>query len=287
MGQADARAGGGLGLDAGGKRRRAATARRLGVRRELRREPGLAGADSGRHRRCFLRHLWREQGRDLRCRRSREPDREHRAEHDAESPAHRGRRAQRHASAPGGSPSQAVFDRTLATTPTSFGDGSTLAGPYTFSDTAPASPTWWEAAAATGAAAIPAGSYRPSTPGESPSGGANTLFLPVFAAATPNGTWTLRFRDKCAGDSGSVSAATLLLNEPPEEPRRRASRHHQHHGSEGQHQEEESDLRVHGDRRPGRRKLRVHARHGALRGLRLSVRGKGEEGQEHVRGPRD
>ena len=120
--------------------------------------------------------------------------------------------------APGGSPSQAVFDRTLATTPTSFGDGSDVAGPYTFSDTAPTSPTWWEAAAATGATAIPAGSYRPSTPGESPSGGANTLFLPVFAGATPNGTWTLRFRDKCSGDTGSVSAATLLLNEPEQPP---------------------------------------------------------------------
>lgn len=116
--------------------------------------------------------------------------------------------------APGGSPSQAVFHRTGASSPTSVGYGANVAGPYTFSDTAPASPTWWEAAFANAASTIPSGSYRPSTPGEdlSGGGGANTLFLPVFSAATPNGTWTLRFRDKCSNETGSVSAATLFLD---------------------------------------------------------------------------
>jgi hypothetical protein len=115
--------------------------------------------------------------------------------------------------APGGSPSQAVFDRTGALSFSGFGYSSNVAGPYTFSDSAPASPTWWEAAAAATAGTIPSGSYRPSTPGENLGGGANTLFGPVFSAATPNGTWTLRFRDKCLDETGSVSAATLFLNE--------------------------------------------------------------------------
>jgi hypothetical protein len=109
-----------------------------------------------------------------------------------------------------------IFYRTGASTPSPRGNASNAAGPYLFSDAAPASPSWWEAASATGAGtAIPSGSYRASL------GGGNTLLSPAFAAATPNGEWTLRFRDQCgAGLIGGVSAATLFLNEdaPPATP---------------------------------------------------------------------
>ena len=124
--------------------------------------------------------------------------------------------------APGGSPEHVIFSRTGATTATAAGDSSDAAGPYTFIDTAPASPTWWAAAAAeaTGAAPVPTGSYRTSSAGEVAGGGANTLITPVFAGlstAQLNGTWTLRFRDHCSADTGTVSAATLniVAMEPP------------------------------------------------------------------------
>lgn len=121
--------------------------------------------------------------------------------------------------APGGAPEHVIFSRTAATTATAAGDSSDVAGPYVFADSAPAAPTWWAAAAAeaTGAAPIPAGSYRTSTAGEVAGGGANTLILPTFAALNAgqiNGTWTLRFKDHCSADTGSVSAATLTLDGP-------------------------------------------------------------------------
>lgn len=114
---------------------------------------------------------------------------------------------------PGGSPSQTLISQTGSTTATGCGDGSNASGPYTFSDNAPSSPTWFGAAATvTDAAAIPPGSYRAATPGGVVGGGANTLITPTFAGlANPNGTWTLRFRDGGQGDIGSVTAATLSI----------------------------------------------------------------------------
>ncbi len=36
---------------------------------------------------------------------------------------------------------------------------------------------------------------------------------PAFAGvADPTGTWTLRLEDGCAGDTGSISAATLTVD---------------------------------------------------------------------------
>ncbi len=92
-------------------------------------------------------------------------------------------------------------------------DNSDIAGPYTFHDGAPASPTWHQAAAtAASTAALPSGDYRTSAYGSA--GGGNTLMLPVYAGLTTaqiNGDWTLRFLDWCADDSGSVSSANLTL----------------------------------------------------------------------------
>jgi subtilisin-like proprotein convertase family protein len=118
--------------------------------------------------------------------------------------------------APGGSPEHIIISRTGAATATAAGDSSDVSGPYTFGDASPATPTWWQAAAAeaTGAAPVPPGSYRTSTAGEVAGGGVNTLITPTFAAlgAAANGTWTLRFRDHCSGDTGSVSAANLTID---------------------------------------------------------------------------
>lgn len=108
-----------------------------------------------------------------------------------------------------------IFSRTGATSATATGDSSDAAGPYTFVDSAPASPTWWAAATAAGAAvAIPTGSYRTSTAGEVVGGGANTLITAAFSAlgTAANGTWTLRFRDHCSLDTGSVTAANLTID---------------------------------------------------------------------------
>ena len=123
---------------------------------------------------------------------------------------------------PDGVGNTTLFERTGSTAPNYFGSQSAAIGAYTFSDAAPASPSWWGAAAATPAGeVIPSGSYRISIPGEQPSppAGNSLLLTPIWASyfagtPSPNGTWTLRFRDKCQIYIGSVSAATLALNEP-------------------------------------------------------------------------
>lgn len=116
--------------------------------------------------------------------------------------------------APDAGPSHVIFGRTAASTPNTCGDNSDVAGPYTFSDLAPDSPTWWEAAAAAGGTVpLPSTVYRTSTPGGGPGGGVNTLMSPVFEGLTDaetNGIWTLRFRNFGAGSTGTVSAATLF-----------------------------------------------------------------------------
>jgi subtilisin-like proprotein convertase family protein len=94
-----------------------------------------------------------------------------------------------------------------------FGDSSNLGGTYVFSDAAPATPTFWQAAATAGAADnIPSGSYRTTTIGGTAAGGTVTSLNAAFAGLTPaqaNGTWTLRLTDGCNTDTGSVSAAVL------------------------------------------------------------------------------
>lgn len=104
-----------------------------------------------------------------------------------------------------------IFSRTGATTAPAAGDNSDLNGTYTFSDRAPASPSWWAAAAALAAeGTMPSDSYRASLPGGAGGTGAATTIAPAFAAIpTTNGTWTLRLRDGTASDAGSVTAASL------------------------------------------------------------------------------
>jgi len=107
-----------------------------------------------------------------------------------------------------------IFASTGATTAAGVGDSSDLSGPYVFTDSA-AGTNWWAAAATAGAAVvIPPGSYRTTQAG--PQAAANfsppTNLTAAFAAvANPNGTWTMRFTDNAAGDTGAVSAANLRL----------------------------------------------------------------------------
>lgn len=103
-----------------------------------------------------------------------------------------------------------LFGSTGLLAASDYGDGSDLAGPYTFSDTATQS--WWAAASVGITTAIPSGSYRTSQRGGTGSTGANTSLNAVFGGLIPaqaNGIWTLRFTDGCNGDLGGVSAASL------------------------------------------------------------------------------
>jgi len=118
--------------------------------------------------------------------------------------------------APGDAAVRTIFKQTGETTSaTGCGDSSDLSGPYTFFDTAPASPTWWGAAATAGATSpVPVTNYRSSTAGGSAGGGTNTLITPTFAGLSTgqiNGTWTLRFHDGGQGDTGAIIAASLTL----------------------------------------------------------------------------
>jgi subtilisin-like proprotein convertase family protein len=82
------------------------------------------------------------------------------------------------------------------------------ANTYTFADTAAAN--WWTTAATN---PVPTSTNRTVVTGI---GGttnppATTSLNTAFASATANGTWTLRFRDRGAGDTGTVSAASLTI----------------------------------------------------------------------------
>ena len=99
------------------------------------------------------------------------------------------------------------------------GDNSDVGGVYSFVDFHDTgSGNWWAAAAATGPFdMIPAGVYRTSVAGGAPTGGRQTRMNSAFAHLTTaqiNGTWTLRFRDHCASDVGTVNAAALSLMNP-------------------------------------------------------------------------
>jgi subtilisin-like proprotein convertase family protein len=113
--------------------------------------------------------------------------------------------------APGGSPSHVIFSRTGATSATSFGFSSDLSSlnTYTFADSA--TTNWW--AAASNVSVIPGGSYRTTAPGPTTNPAPVTNMNPAFASVTnPNGTWVLRFRDGAAGDTGTVTGATLTVD---------------------------------------------------------------------------
>ena len=87
-------------------------------------------------------------------------------------------------------------------------DNHDLVGPYLFSDAAPTFPSMEEASILSDDVDdddVPPGHYRAFSKG-------NDQITSAFAGlGNANGTWTLRFRDICANDTGSVSAAALFL----------------------------------------------------------------------------
>lgn len=109
-----------------------------------------------------------------------------------------------------------LFERTGG----AAGENSDVGGVYSFVDFHDTGTgDWWATAAATGPFdMIPAGVYRTSISGFAPTGGGRqTRMNSAFAHLTTaqiNGTWTLRFRDHCASDVGTVNAAALSLMNP-------------------------------------------------------------------------
>ena len=77
-------------------------------------------------------------------------------------------------------------------------------GKFTFTDAAPG----LLSVAATNNP-LPQGSYRTE------SGGVATSFATTFAGKRPNGTWTLRFLDSSAADTGTVASAHLFVDVVP------------------------------------------------------------------------
>lgn len=109
--------------------------------------------------------------------------------------------------------SHVVYART-GQTGASAGDSSDLSGPYNFKDSA-AGTNWWTAANTAGATvAVPPGDYRTTAAGPQPviTTSPVTVMTAAFAGVVnPNGTWILRFTDNAAGDTGTVSAASLTI----------------------------------------------------------------------------
>lgn len=112
---------------------------------------------------------------------------------------------------PGGVASHVLFGRTGSTTATGCGSSADLTGPYTFGDDSGFLTNWWTNTATP----TPPGSYRTTSVGGSPSGGAITNMTPAFTSIpTANGTWTLRFNDSGGGDTGHVTNAVLRIEGP-------------------------------------------------------------------------
>jgi subtilisin-like proprotein convertase family protein len=117
---------------------------------------------------------------------------------------------------PGGSPTHLLFSATGTTSTTvgacSNGNDLSSANTYNFADTAAAN--WWTTAATN---PIPASNNRTVVTGI---GGttnppATTSINTTFASTAANGTWTLRFRDRGVGDTGTVTAANLTITAVP------------------------------------------------------------------------
>lgn len=121
--------------------------------------------------------------------------------------------------APNGA-SHILFANTGHTNATSAcGDSSNLDGEYEFTDRATGTNWWTEAGNTAGGDTLTEGDYRTTEAGgttQTNNPAPETVMDSVFAAVPSNmvnGTWTLRFNDDGAGDTGSVAAASLALNE--------------------------------------------------------------------------
>jgi subtilisin-like proprotein convertase family protein len=119
-------------------------------------------------------------------------------------------------SGPGGVPRLVLFGRPGATRTNSFGDSSNFGAIYTFADSGTGG-LWTILDTLGNGDTLPADFYRPTSRGaplRSDAGGCPTSLRGVFGGMTPtetNGTWTLIVNDVVAGDTGSISSATLVL----------------------------------------------------------------------------
>ncbi|MGE4069771.1 MAG: WD40/YVTN/BNR-like repeat-containing protein [Lysobacterales bacterium] len=114
---------------------------------------------------------------------------------------------------PGNAGSFIIYNRVGATMAGSGGDSSDLGGTYVFANSASTN-IWLTADGLPDAGVIPSGSYRTVAAAPSTIPAAVTDFTAAFSALSAgqiNGTWTLRFQDRGAGDVGTVSAAALTL----------------------------------------------------------------------------
>lgn len=113
-----------------------------------------------------------------------------------------------------------LFGRLGSTSGNSYGAAADLYGPYTFVDESVGASNIWSV---TTTNPIPAGTYVATVEGPPTVGSmaAPSSLLSTFAALTTaqiNGTWTLEVSDRCGGDTGSVSLATLTLDASPPPP---------------------------------------------------------------------
>lgn len=107
--------------------------------------------------------------------------------------------------APDNTTTATIFKNVGAATATACGSSSDLGGTYNFFDTAPDTPTFWNAAVTT---PVPVGNYRSSAALT----GTNTTITNVFSGIpSANGTWTMRVRDGGEGDTGTITGASLTL----------------------------------------------------------------------------
>jgi subtilisin-like proprotein convertase family protein len=114
---------------------------------------------------------------------------------------------------PSAVPSHLLFSATGTTSTvvgTCAGSSNDLstANTYTFSDGV--FPNWWTTAATN---PVPTSTNRTVVTGIGGTSNppATTSLNTTFAGTPPNGTWSLRFRDRGAGDTGTVTAASLTL----------------------------------------------------------------------------
>jgi subtilisin-like proprotein convertase family protein len=113
--------------------------------------------------------------------------------------------------APGGSPSHLLFSATgttstVANTCAGSSNDLSTANTYTFTDSASAN--WWTTAVTN---PVPTSNNRTVVAGPASNPPATTNMTATFFSTGANGTWTLRFRDRGAGDTGTVTAASLNL----------------------------------------------------------------------------
>lgn len=107
-----------------------------------------------------------------------------------------------------------VFGRTGLTSSATCGDSSNLGGAYNFTDAATGTNWWADAATGGTTVSVTPGDYRTTEAGPQPVGNFSpvTNLSAAFAGVSnPNGTWTMTVTDSGAGDTGSITGASITI----------------------------------------------------------------------------